>query len=166
ASSAPGLLLSNPTAGPPEDSAFFLSMTSRSGSGISVGRGLPSTASFANAMWGENSLRAYQADQLGVSNALLGLAQGGYFASVGANLTSRARLAATWSSTPTPSAWSLTPRDSLAQSSAVAVGLPYSLTSRIAIGAVFSSLAERNGFLGSTYDINGPLNLGAEHRSS
>src|ERR1019366_6851129 len=51
ASSAPGLLLSNPTAGPPEDSAFFLSMTSRSGSGISVGRGLPSTASFANAMW-------------------------------------------------------------------------------------------------------------------
>jgi hypothetical protein len=166
ANSAPGLLLSNPTAGPPEDSAFFLSMTSRSGSGISVGRGLPSTASFANAMWGENSLRAYQADQLGVSNALLGLAQGGYFASVGANLTSRARLAATWSSTVTPSSWSLTPRDSLAQSFAVAVGFTYSLASRIAIGAVFSSLAERNGFLGSTYDINGPLNLGAEHRSS
>jgi subtilisin family serine protease len=166
ATAAPGLRLSNPTAPPPEASAFYLSMTSGSGSTVSVGRGLPSTASFANALWGEQGLAAYQSDSLGVSNALVSMAQGGVFATGGVNLTSRARLAAMWSETPTPSVWNLTPNDSVLRSNAVAVGLSYRLTERMAVGLTLSALAEKNGMLGSTYSIDGPLSLGREHNSS
>jgi hypothetical protein len=166
AAAAPGLRLSSPAGPPPEASAFFLSMTSGSGSTVSVGRGLPSTLSFAGALWGESGLAAYQSDSLGVSNALIGMAQGGLFATAGVNLNARARLAATWSGSPTPSAWSLTSNDSLPQSSAVAVGLSYRLTGRMAVGLTLSALAEKNGMLGSSYSVDGPVSLGREHRSA
>ncbi|MFI4975118.1 MAG: S8 family serine peptidase, partial [Caulobacterales bacterium] len=166
ASATPGLQLTELGAAPREAGAFYLSLTTAGGSVVSAGRGLPSTASFANAMWGEGSADAYQADQLGVSNSLMGLAQGGLFASLGTSITPRARIAASWTSTPTPSVWNLAMNNSQRQSSAFTVGMSYKVTARLSGGVTISSLDERNGLLGSVYSQGGPLGLGSEHRSA
>jgi hypothetical protein len=159
-------LLSQRTSQPGDATAFYLSLTSADGSTIAAGRGLASTASFANAMWGDAGAAAYQSNQLGVSNALMGLAQGGYFASTGVNLGSRMRLAATWTSSPQAPVWNIAPSQDLRQSSAAAVGLTTKVTSRFTAGMTVSVLSERNGLLGSTYASTGPLTLGNQHQSA
>ena len=149
---APALRLSTPASPAPENSAFYFSMSGKSGSLVSVGRGVPSTAAFASALWGERGITAYQADSLGVSNALTSMAEGGLFAAAGANLTSRLRIAGLWTATPQTSVWSLTPTNDLSEASAVAVGLSYRASEHSSVGLTFSALSEKNGLLGSTYD--------------
>src|SRR4029079_32203 len=47
-------------------------------------------------MWGADAAAADQANKLGVSTALMGLAQGGYSTALGYNFSERARLALRW----------------------------------------------------------------------
>jgi subtilisin family serine protease len=166
ASGAQALMLSQRTTASREPGAFYLSMTSRDGSTVAVGRGLPSTAAFANALWGEGGAAAYQVNELGVSNALMGYAQGGYFGSIGANLGARARLGLSWTSTPERAIWAISPDQTRIQSSAAAVGVTFKLTGRLTAGVTFAALGETNSLLGSSYDPHGLLSLGAAHRST
>jgi subtilisin family serine protease len=154
------------TTAPRDPGAFMMSLTNRNGSTVSVGRGLPSTAAFANAMWGEDTIPAYQANELGVSNALMGFTQGGYFASIGTNLGSRARLGVTWSQTPQQPLWAVTTGSAPVQSASAAVGLTLKLTPHWTAGFTASSLDESNTLLGSSYNPNGLLSLGAKHHSA
>ena len=146
-------------------SAFYMSLVSPGGAMGAIGRGLPASASFANALWSPGSAAAYQADQMQVSNALMGLAQGGYFASAGAPLGPRTRVAMSWSATPTvegvlPSLDPLTPR-----SSVLAFGIIHKVTNRWSLGLTYNTLEEGNGLLGAVYNPAGALSFGADHRS-
>lgn len=158
-------LLSERTTASRNPGAFYLSLTSRGGSTVAVGRGLPSTAAFASALWGEGAA-AYQVNELGVSNALMGYAQGGYFGSIGASLGARARLGLSWTSTPERALWAISPDQSRIQSSAAAVGVTFKLTGRLTAGVTVAALGENNSLLGSSYNPDGLLSLGATHRSS
>jgi len=160
------LMLNLAGAGSSSPAVQYLSLSGSRGSILSVGKGLPATASFASAMWGEHQPAAAQAGALGVSNALMGLAQGGGFAAIGADVTRRTRLAIAWSSAPTPDAWGLTYNPSAARSSSVSVGMTFKLSNRLTAGATVTSLVEKNGLLGASYDVTGPLSLGSSHRSS
>ena len=165
-SPARSLMLNRAGSGSSTPTVQYLSLSGSHGSVLSVGKGLPSTASFANAMWGEGRLAAAQSGELGVSNALMGLAQGGGFAAMGGEITSRARLAVAWTNTPTPDAWGLTFNPNPAHASAVSVGMTFKVSRKLTAGATFTSLDEKNGVLGSSYDVNGPLSLGTRHRSA
>jgi hypothetical protein len=160
------LTLSQRTTESRAPSAFFLSMTGGDGSSIAVGRGLPSTAAFASAIWGEGGAAAYQVNELGVSNALMSYAEGGYFGSIGANLGKGVRLGLGWTSTPERAIWAISPDQARVQSSAAAVGLTVKLTARLTTGVTLAALGENNSLLGSSYNVNGPLSLGAVHRST
>jgi hypothetical protein len=166
AADAQALSLAQRTSGPRDAGAFYLSMTGADGTSVSVGRGLPSTAAFASAVWGEASVLSFQANELGVSNALMSYAQGGDFASVGANLGARARLGMTWTTTPERPLWQIASSPIAAQASAAAVGLSVKANSRWTLGVTAASLREGDSLLGSTYDPNGLLSLGSSHRSS
>jgi hypothetical protein len=161
---AQSVMLSERTSGPTE-APFFMSLTSAGGATLAAGRGLPSTASFANAMWGSNGMAAYQTNELGVSNALMGFAQGGYFASAGVSLGPRTRLAAAWTNSPPPPMWNIVPDQELPQSSAAAVGLSRVLTDRLSAGVTVTALSERDGLLGTTYSSQSPLSFGDQHQS-
>lgn len=163
---AQAFTLASRTTEPRDRAAFYLGLTTPGGDVVAVGRGLPSTASFAEAMWGEGALAAYQSNELGVSNALMGLAQGGYFGSAGVKIGSRSRLAVSWSSSPDSSVWALVPNQNAAHSAAIGVGLTTRITPRWAAGVSFTALDEKNGLLGTVFDESGLLNLGPRHQSS
>jgi hypothetical protein len=163
---SPALSLARQTTGQQGATAFYLGLTTPGGDTAAIGRGLPSTASFADALWGEGALAAYQSNALGVSNALMGLAQGGYFASVGTKIGGRSRLALSWSASPDSSSWGMTPDQNLASSTALGVGLTTRLTARWSMGVTFTALGEKNGLLGTVFDGAGLLNLGSRHQSS
>jgi hypothetical protein len=146
-------------------STFYMSLVSAKGTMTAIGRGIPATTSFAGALWSPDSAAAYQADDLGVSNALMGLAQGGYFAAAGAPLGPRTRVAMSWSAAPVVEGAVVAFDPELPRASALAFGLTHRFTARWTLGVTYDALTEANGLLGTIYSNAGPLSLGADHRS-
>jgi hypothetical protein len=151
--------------GSPAVSLAYLAFRSDGDVMAAVGRGMTSSFSFAQALWGPDAPAADQAGRLGVSGALLDLAQGGDFAAVGAPLGQRVRLAFDWSGSPRayqpgPFQSNLGPT-----STAMAAGVAARLTSRWTVGATYSSLIETQGLLGAAYGPGSLLDLGARHHS-
>ena len=144
---------------------FYMSLISRGGAMGAVGRGLPASAAFTGALWGPEATAGYQADDLGVSNALMGLAQGGYFAAAGAPLGDRTRLAMSWSASPVVEGAIVALDPELPRASALAFGVTHRVTARWSVGLTYNALSEGNGLLGASYALTGPLSLGADHRS-
>ncbi len=154
------------TIGPADAGVFYLALTDAKGRMAAVGRGLGSNASFANALWGPSSAAAYQAQSLGVSSALMNLAQGGYFGAFGARIGPRSRLAISFTQSRSPEEMNVAPGDFRTSSAAVAAGLSFNLTPAWTAGVTVSSLSERNALLGAAYTQTGPLGLGDSHRSA
>ncbi|TWB42662.1 S8 family serine peptidase [Nitrospirillum pindoramense] len=155
---------------------------SQGGLTLATGRGFPASASFAQALWGGGTAVADAAGTLGVSTALTGLAQGGGFAALGADLDGwlgralgGARLAVSWSGA---SALDSTDRRDLGadwnpwrgpvltgagwdrRADAVAAGLNWTLARGWTTSLTASLLDERDGLLGSRYRGGGVLGLG------
>jgi hypothetical protein len=129
-----------------------------------VGDNVSGRAAFAQAAWGPGSRAAGQASELGVSDTLLGLAEGGRMGAVGVRLGPNLRLAGAWSVSD-PAAPSALESDQRPSSSAGMVSLNARITSRFTLGVGFGSLSEDNGLLGATYDGQGLLSLGQRHQS-
>ena len=143
---------------------WFLSFNDASGATVAAGYGFPASASFADVLWGGDNSIGSQAAELGVSSALMNLAEGGPFLALGNRIGKSTRLAFSWSQTQTPdpianSGWAAH------DSNAFNAGLSTHMTSYWMAGASLGMLDEKNGLLGSTYDPNGLLNFGAQHRS-
>ncbi len=157
--------LASVLAGPADPDVFVVSLASPTGNMTSFGKGLSSTASFQGALWGDGAAAGYQAQQLGVSSALMDLAQGGYFFSVGHRFGDRLRLAAAWNTSPAPQDWTLVSAGRQQQAASVSLGATVKLTSRVTVALTGSTLNERNGLLGSAYDGQGAFSLGQDHAS-
>jgi hypothetical protein len=143
----------------------YVSLVDGAGNVVAMGRGISSTASFAEAMWGADTLAADQSGRFGTATALMSLAQGGYSAAAGYNFGDRARLAVGWSSTDLQAGSGQVTDRTRSTAKAAMVGVNFRLTHRLTAGAAVGTLAEENGMLGATYDGAGPLTLGAHHRS-
>jgi hypothetical protein len=133
---------------------------------IAMGQGFPVTASFSDALWGPGSNAALAANGMGVSNALLGFAEGGAFGAWGSSFGKSSRLALSWTHTPTDlspigaTAWQAT------DAQAVGVGFTTKLASDWTGGFTLGGLSETSGLLGSSYNGNGPLSMGNQHHSA
>ncbi len=143
---------------------WFLSFTDRSGSTMAAGYGFPASASFADALWGNDSPIASQASSLGVSSALVSLAEGGEFVAFGTPMDKNTRMAFSWTETRAPdpianNGWA-TPN-----ANAFSAGISTHVTSYWTAGVTTGMLSEQAGLLGMTYDQNGPLSLGEQNRS-
>jgi subtilisin family serine protease len=160
--------LAERTLGPRDPSAFLVSVTTADGSTFAAGKGLSSTNAFAGALWGVDSAAAFQSSQIGASSALMGLSQGGYFAAMGADISQDARVAFSWTASPSVQPWSGIPNQSFSQSqsNAVGIGLTTRLTGRWRAGVTVSALNETNSLLGVNYNAQSLLGFGAQHRSS
>ena len=154
------------TVGPADRGQFYLALTDARGGLAAVGRGLGSSASFSGALWGPASAAAYQAQGLGLSNALMNLAQGGYFGAFGARVGAHARLAVSFSQSLAPDDLKIAPGDLRTSSSAMQAGMSLALTPHWSTGLTVSSLSERNAVLGAAYVQGGPLSLGDSHQSA
>lgn len=142
---------------------WFMSFTDISGSTMAAGYGFPASASFASALWGEDSQVSGAVYSLGVSNALSNLAQGGMFLAYGSPVSSDTRLAMSWSETQanpaTATDWTLPDAKSFS------AGVTTNLTEYWKAGLTFGLLDEQSGMLGTTYATNGLLSLGEQNRS-
>jgi len=132
---------------------------------MSVSRGGGSASAFAEAFWGADSAAAEQAGRLQATTVLMSLAQGGYAASVGADLGGRVRLAAGWTETDQQYGVGLVGDRTPSTARAAVFGANVAVTSGWRLGATWSSLSETNGLLGATYDGAGLLAMG-DHRDS
>jgi len=121
--------------------------------------------SFAQAAWGPDSLAGQQGGDLGVASALTDLAQGGYFASVGAGRLGPVRVAASFTSSPPPIGSVLAGDRTRSSASAGAIALTARMSRRWTLGLTYSSLHENNALLGSTYATGGLLDLGDRRQS-
>ena len=150
-----------------QPSMMYLSYRSEGGAMAAVGRGMTSSYSFSEALWGASVPAADQAGRLGVTGALLNLAQGGNFAAGGLPLGSSSRLAFSWTSTPNAAQTGAGPLSAplTSASSALAVGFSTRITKRWSVGATYSSLGENAGLLGVSYQSGGLLDFGARHHS-
>ena len=142
---------------------WYMSMTSADQATMSAGYGYSASASFAEALWGHDSMAADGADSLGISNGLMNLASGGMFASYGFQLSDDTRLAASWGQTATTNSPTLSP-SSIAKADAFGIGVTTQLSKGWSAGFTFNTLDERDGLLGSTY-ANSPLGFGTHHNS-
>jgi subtilisin family serine protease len=151
--------------GIPGRGTSYVAFVDRSGDMLAVGEGVSGMAAFAQAAWGPGSIAAEQTDGLGVSAALLGLAQGGRIGAVGVGLGPDVRLSAGWSATDPLSGagGALTPARSAAN--AAMVGINARVNARLSLGASFGALSEDNALLGATYEGAGILSLGGRHAS-
>ena len=156
-----------PRGGGVQPSMMYLSYRSDGGAMAAVGRGMTSSYSFSEALWGASVPAADQAGRLGVSGALLNLAQGGDFAVGGLPLGASSRLAFSWTSTPNAGQTGVGPLAAplTSASSALAVGFSTRITKRWSVGATYSSLGENAGLLGVSYQSGGLLDFGARHHS-
>jgi hypothetical protein len=168
-----GTLASSPAAGQP--GAWLMELTDSAGTTVAAGRGFPAGASFADALWGVGSRAAVQSRDLGVSNALLGLAEGGNFGAIGTAIGRHTRFAITVSDTEA-AADTLLGGAGVAQSlidsswsqpvaSAIGLGVSTRLAEGWSAGLTLGFLDEKNGLLGSTYDAGGLVGFGDRHRS-
>lgn len=144
---------------------IYLEFSGNEGEYFAFGRGASSTLSFTQAAWGSDTLAAEQASSLGVTSALVDLAQGGFSAAVGGQAFGRLRMAMAWSSSPQAVGSSLPADRSRSDASAIAVAFTAKISQRWSLGATLGSLKEDNALLGTTYAGTGAVSFGAHHRS-
>lgn len=147
-----------------DNRGWFLSFTDASGSTIAAGSGFPSAMSFADALWGNDTPVSGQVYSLGISNALMTLAQGGNFAAFGSQISADTRVAFSWSGTQ------VTPQTrtdwTKPDATSFGTGFTTNITEKWKAGMTFGVLNEQNGLLGTTYYAAGPLSLGDHHQST
>lgn len=141
---------------------IFMAYTTKEGSHVATGRGFSVASSFANGLWGNNTVAAQQASQLGMANSVLGFADGGYFGSYGTAIDSKTRMAMSWSQTAETNKASDT---NLATAAAYNVGLSRQINDAWQLGTSFGVLNEQDGMLGSAY-ANSPISFGSNHQTN
>jgi hypothetical protein len=104
---------------------------------------------------------------LGVSN-LAALAQGGGMLAYGMQLSEPTRIAFSWSGTAsalhgTPAAWNAPWTNP--DASSAGIGVSHRFNERLTAGLSFGTLKENHGLLGTLYDADSALSLGASNRS-
>ncbi len=160
------LRIAQRTVGQRDPAMLYVAFTSARGDVVAAGHGVSSTLSFAGALWGPANAAAFQSNTLGIANSLTSLAQGGDFAAAGVVLPHEARMALSLSATPLPQSWNGAPDLALPQATAMAAGLSGKLTDHWTAGLTVDALDQRNGLLGTTYNSQGAVNLGASHHSA
>ncbi len=149
-----------------DSSSWVVALSNRDGSQFAAGRGFPASASFADALWGPQSLAADQANVLASANALGNLAQGGYFMAFGSRLGDHTRMAVSWSNTQSPNQPIMGNQWILPNANSLSAGLTTELGQHWMGGLTVDVLNEHNGLLGTTYDSASGFGLGAQHTST
>jgi hypothetical protein len=144
----------------------YTALTETTGTTLAFGYGVPVQLSYARALYGNEDM-ARLSGELGVTH-LAALAQGGGMAAYGMQLSDATRIAFSWSGTEsvlngTPASWNEPWTNSDAASSAL--GLTHRFNDAFTGGLTVGTLNENHGLLGSAYDANSPLSLGASNRS-
>ena len=147
------------------DEIRFMAFVDPQGNMLALGRGVSSLNAFSQARWGAGSLMAEVDSRIGASSALLGLAQGGLSATMGWAISDHLRLAAASSATDLRDGEGLATYRTRSFGRAAALSLSGRLAGPWSGSATFSTLQEDNGLLGSVYDGQGLLSLGARHNS-
>jgi hypothetical protein len=155
----------------PEGAAWFAEFSGTDGTTLAGGHGFPASISFADTLWGFDSKAADEARAIGVSGALLKLADGGDFAAYGHRIGSATRVAFSFSDTqnntnglggnnwqtPAATAFGTGITEQLAD-----FGEGAGWTAGVTVGY----LSETNALLGTAYDSNGLVSLGGQHHST
>ncbi len=145
----------------------YMMFTDRGGTSMAMGYGAPLHYAYAMSLYGDDDM-ARAANSLAVSG-LSGLARGGAMMAWGAQLDDDTRVAFSYSgATPTSAfnplqfvqAWSAT------DATTVSVGISHRVSADFTAGATVSTLEERHGMLGSTYDPHSLMSLGNRNRST
>lgn len=152
------------TSGGMQPPPAYVAFAGHDGSFVAFGRGVSSELSFAQAAWGADSLNARQADDLGVANAFLSLAQGGASATAGASPLKGLRIAAAWSETP-PVDPAMASDSTHSDAEVGAVAVTAQLRRGWTAGVTYASLKEDNALLGANYGAAGLIDLGQRRRS-
>ena len=149
-----------------EKDRWVTTFASTGGDTFAAGYGLPASASFSQALWGDNGAAANASNTLGVSSALLGLASGGVFTSYGTQLDKDTRMGFTWSNTAERNDLTNSNLLTAPDARAVAIGMTHKVTKTWTAGLTMGMLKENNGLLGSTYLDDGIAGFGKQHTSS
>jgi hypothetical protein len=145
----------------------YMMFTDRAGTTTAMGYGAPVHYAFGMSLYGDEGM-ARASDALAVSG-LSPLARGGAMFAWGGRLDDDTRVAFSYSgATPTSAfnpmqfvqAWSG------ADASTVSMGLARRIGQDFTAGVTLSSLEERHGLLGGTYDPNSLMSLGSRNRST
>jgi hypothetical protein len=145
----------------------YLALTDRSGTTMAMGYGMSSQRSLAKALYGDSNFSS-MANELGTAN-LSGLAEGGYHLAYGMKVADQTRLAIAMNWSPT-NGYGTTgmPEQTAASADAanLTVGLATQLGDAMTGGVSIGHLVERLGVLGTSYDANSQLSLGANRSTS
>lgn len=144
---------------------FVVSFTDAAGSVVATGRGIPASASFTGALWGNDNPVSGQIFGLAASNALQNLAQGGHFAAYGTQVATDTRMAFSWSGTESNDSMGSTDW-SKPNASAFAAGVTHQFTPAWTAGLTVNLLDETSGLLGTTYAESGPVSFGGHNHST
>jgi hypothetical protein len=148
----------------PEKRIGYAMLTDKLGNTTALGYGMPVQFSYAKALYGNDDI-ARLSGELGVSN-LSALAQGGALFAYGTALTSNTRLAMSWSNTDNVQSFGNSAPDwASARATNLGIGLTHQFNEQLIGSLNFGSLAENHGLLGSTYDTNSLVNLGASNQT-
>lgn len=148
---------------PAKPQNWYMSMTDSQGSTLAAGQGFPAAASFAEALWGSSNLAAESISTLGVSNGLMGIAEGGPFAAYGKRLGDSTRIAFSWTQTGNTYDPMAMPGQAVS-ATAAGMGMTTRLNDQWTAGVTLNTLNESNGLLGSTYG-NSAIGFGNQHNS-
>jgi hypothetical protein len=136
-------------------------------SALSIGYGLPGQFTFARALYGDSPLSLMAGESSSAS--LSDLAQGGYNLAYGMRVAQDTRLAVSFARTAS-SSYAGNPVMARADLPATAlhamIGVSRQFGERWSGGVSFGQLSENNGLLGSTYQSNSALALGANQTNS
>lgn len=145
----------------------YVAFTDSLGSTLAMGYGVPSQLSFAKALYGADSLSP-MAGEMGVSN-LSDLARGGYHLAYGMKLDRETRVAVAFSQTAT-GFYAGNPVFGQAGGASAAsnmlVGMSHRMNDAWTLGVSLGQLDEKSGLLGSSYEANSAMSLGANRTSS
>lgn len=147
-------------------SPWMATFVQADGTIYSAGYGFSPEIGFASALWGGDTRISQQAANMDVSNALLGLAQGGMYGAYGISLGPDSRFAVSFSSTSVMQKSEFVSND-WTSSKAMAIGAGYTtkLSQFWLAGFTVGMLNENDGLLGSTYDSSSLISLGDHHQS-
>lgn len=145
--------------------AWVASLSDPSGASIAVGHGFPVATSFAEALWGQDTLAVSASYSLEGSTDLSSLAGGGHFMALGMDSGEHTHVGFSITETGTPDYSVPSARRLMPHASAVSAGVTTSLAPGWTAGMTMSFLGEENGLLGAQYTSGGAFSLGREHRS-
>jgi hypothetical protein len=155
------------TDGNPSATQIYMALTDRNGTTMAMGYGMSSQLSLSKALYGDANL-SFMASELGTAN-LSGLAQGGYHLAYGMKVSDQTRIAIAMNWTPTTAYGANLGGDHAGASSDAAnltLGLTTDLSNAMTGGVSISQLREGHGVLGTGYDANSPMSLGANRSVS